>query len=109
MRLSSSSEEIATASTSRSVRSAKFFTGQCLLGYGLFPLRGLQELDQQPAHFARLLLLHPVPCAIDEMAPDHVGTDFCLHRLKNAGQLIRATVLLAGDEGRGNVDGAAGP
>src|SRR6185312_2417542 len=109
MRLSSSSEEIATASTSRSVRSAKFFTVRRLFSISSLCLGGLQELDQKPAHFARLLLLYPMAGAIDEMAADHVGAGFRLHRFIDTWALIGAPVLLARDEGGGDVDGAAGP
>src|SRR5262249_10837886 len=68
-----------------------------------------QERKQQPAHFAGLFLLHPMSGAIDEVAADHVRAGLGLHRLEHAGALIGAPVLLAGDEGRGNIDGAARP
>src|SRR4051794_29486196 len=114
MRLSSSSEEIATASTSRSVRSANFFTAGPVLTqfrtilnrYRRLPACGqlagwcvgrLQERQQQPTHFRRLLLLHPVAGAIDQMAADHVAAGGLLHGLEHAGTLIGAPVLLAGD------------
>src|SRR5262249_41155095 len=68
-----------------------------------------QKRKQKPAHFAGLFLLHPMSGAIDEVAADHVRAGLGLHRLEHAGTLIGAPVLLAGDEGRGNVDGAARP
>src|SRR3954469_4620062 len=112
MRLSSSSEAIATASTSRSVKSAKFFTAalfpqfRIILNYigcrgspvksGLAGFR--QEFEQQPADLGRLLLLHPMAGAVDEMAAEHVRAAAPLHRLERAGALIGAPILLARDE-----------
>ena len=72
-------------------------------------LRILQELRQKQAYFVRLLLLHPVTGAIDEMTADHVGASLGLHRLKDARALIGAPVLLAGDESGRHVDGATSP
>src|SRR5205823_4255828 len=66
-----------------------------------------QELHQQLAHGIGLLLLHPMPGAIDEMsaAPLRADAD-CLHRLEDAGSLKRTPVALAGDEAGRHVDGA---
>src|SRR5262245_27823549 len=128
MRLSSSSAEIATASTSRSLRSAKFFTAKAPVFFRLSDFRIIlnsrggwragqssdvarlaQEREQEAADFAGLLLLHPMAGAIDQMAADHLGAGLRLHRLKHAGALIGAPILFAGDEGGGRIDGAAGP
>src|SRR6266436_1918542 len=57
----------------------------------------------------RLFLLHPVAGAIDQMATDHVAACAGLHRLEDAGALMRTPVLLSRDEARRHVDGAAGP
>src|SRR5215470_15185562 len=120
MRLSSSSAEIATASTSRSLRSAKFFTTKATVFFRLFDFRIIlnsrggwragqssdvarlaQERQQEAADFGGLFLLHPMTGAIDEVAADHFRAGLGLHRLEHAGPLIGAPVLLAGDEGRG--------
>src|SRR5580658_6777649 len=124
MRLSSSSEEIATASTSRSVKSAKFFTAapfhifrmvlNCIRGgrgevKSFGSARRAQELQKQPVHLRRLFLLYPVPGAVDQMAADHVRACRALHGLKHAGALVGAPILLAGDEAGGDLDGLARP
>src|SRR5438876_12050951 len=56
----------------------------------------------------RLLLLHPVASAIDQMTADHVAACARLHRLEDTGALMRTPVLLSRDEARRHVDGAAG-
>src|SRR3977135_1162107 len=124
MRLSSSSAEIATARTSRSLKSAKFFTTApfprfrmilnryrgTVLGRQSFSSASLsQKRDQQPGHFRRSLLLHPMAGAVDEVTAEHAGASASLHRLIDAGALIGAPVLLAGDEAGGHVDAAARP
>src|ERR1700704_3495140 len=123
MRLSSSSAEIATARTSRSLKSAKFFTTApfprfrmilnryrgTVLGRQSFSSASLsQKRDQQPGHFRRSLLLHPMAGAVDEVTAEHAGASAFLHRLIDAGALIGAPVLFAGDEAGGHVDAAAG-
>src|SRR3954447_9262337 len=129
MRLSSSSAEIATASTSRSVRSAKFFIsgpgshfrtvlnciearlrGQTLrFALPLLLLRMMQEFQQQPADLLRLFLLHPMAGAIEEVTAEHSGAGAPLHRLKHARALVGAPVLLARNETGGHIDAAARP
>src|SRR5712671_1433316 len=123
MRLSSSSAEIATARTSRSLKSAKFFTTApfpqfrmilnsyrgTVLGRQSFSASLSQKRDQQPGHFRRSLLLHPMAGAVDEVTAEHAGASASLHRLIDAGALIGAPVLLAGDEAGGHVDAAARP
>src|SRR6266705_5210245 len=124
MRLSSSSAEIATARTSRSLKSAKFFTTApfprfrmilnsyrgSVLGRQSFSSASLaQKRDQQPGHFRRSLLLHPMAGAVDEVTAEHASASAFLHRLIDAGALIGAPVLLAGDEAGGRVDAAARP
>src|SRR5712691_13057931 len=123
MRLSSSSAEIATARTSRSLKSAKFFTTApfprfrmilnryrgTVLGRQSFSSACLsQKRNQQPGHFRRSLLLHPMAGAVDEVTAEHAGASAFLHRLIDPGALIGAPVLLAGDEAGGHVDAAAG-
>src|SRR5438270_320698 len=71
-------------------------------------LRLLEELQQQAANLRRLLLLHPVACAIDQMTADHLRACTRLHGLVNAGTLVSAPVLFPGNEARGHVDAAAG-
>ena len=55
-----------------------------------------------------LLLLDPVAGAFDEVDLLHVRAGALLHPLERAGRLVVAPVVLARDEGRGLVDGAAG-
>src|SRR5216683_2594000 len=62
---------------------------------------------RQSGNFRRLLLLHPVTGAVDQMTADHVGTRARLHRLEYAGALMRAPILLSRDEGGRHVDGTA--
>src|ERR1700730_18613418 len=68
----------------------------------------LQELQQQMTNFLGLLLLPPMAGAADQLTAEHARPRACLHRVKDAGALIRAPVLLARDEARGHVDTAAG-
>ena len=65
-------------------------------------------MEQQRDDLLRLLLLHPVPGAVDELAPNHARTGLLLHAFERAWCLIDTSVALAGDEARGHVDGAAG-
>src|ERR1035437_2106428 len=70
--------------------------------------RGLRhELQQQTGKLLRLLLLHPVAGAVDQMTADHAGARGRLHRLEYAGALVSAPVLFARDEAAGHVDAAA--
>src|SRR5207237_255868 len=55
-----------------------------------------------------LLLLHPVPGAIQEMNSTHLGARLRSHGLDGAGTLIRTPITFSSDEGRRNIDGAAG-
>src|SRR5579863_5836054 len=50
-----------------------------------------------------------MPGAFDQVAAEHVGTGGLLHRLEHAGALIGAPILLARDETRRHVNGAARP
>src|ERR1700736_6961447 len=70
--------------------------------------RLLHEVQQQVTNLLRLLLLHPMPGAFDEMATDHARACGGLHRLEHARTLISAPVLLSRDEAGGHVDCAAG-
>src|SRR4051794_1108653 len=73
-----------------------------------FPWRAaLQELDEQRADPLRLLLLDPVPGAVDEMRAGHVRARRLLHPLQRARILIRAPVAAAGDEHRRLIDRSA--
>src|SRR3979411_1304421 len=67
----------------------------------------LHELQQEAANLLRLLLLHPMAGALDQMTADHLRACACLHRFEYAGTLICAPVLLARDKARGHVDGSA--
>src|SRR4030088_2124730 len=67
----------------------------------------LHELQQHFTYPLRLLLLHPVAGAIDQMNAEHPCAGARLHRLEDARALISAPILLARDEARGHVDAAA--
>src|SRR5205085_6618493 len=79
------------------------------LASGVLMLRMSKKFQQQASDLLRLFLLHPVPGALDQMTADHAGAGALLHRLIDAGPLIGAPVLLAGDKARGHVDAAARP
>src|SRR5712691_5641052 len=68
----------------------------------------VKELHEQLAHLLRLLLLHPVPGALDQMAAKDARAGALPHALDIAGNLVGAPVALARDEHRWHVDGAAG-
>ena len=68
----------------------------------------LQKFQQECRDLLRLLLLHPVASAIDQVTAEHARARASLHALEGAGELIGAPVALAGDEQRRHVDGAAG-
>src|SRR5581483_12043127 len=65
-----------------------------------------EEVEQQAAHFGRLLLLHPMAGAVDQMAAEHLRAAAALHRFERAWALIGAPILLARDEAGGHVDAA---
>src|SRR5207245_4034133 len=60
----------------------------------------LQKLDQQLAHPFRLLLLHPMPGAVDQVTTRHPGARALLHPLEIAGTLVRPPVALSGNKNR---------
>src|ERR1700730_3380398 len=66
------------------------------------------ELHQQAVNLLRLLLLHPVAGAVDQVTAEHAGAGRCLHCLIDAGTLICAPVLPARNKARGHVEAAAG-
>src|SRR6266481_1484476 len=55
----------------------------------------LQKIDQQLIHPIRLLLLDPMPGAVDQMAAQHPGARALLHSLEIAGPLIGPPVAFA--------------
>src|SRR5205807_367723 len=59
-----------------------------------------QKVDQQLAHMFRLLLLHPMPGAVDQVASHHTRACPLLHQLKIAGTLVGSPVAFSGDEYR---------
>src|SRR5271165_3007019 len=63
-----------------------------------------QEVEQQSQGFARLLLLHPMSGARDEMRAAPLGAGAVCHLLQCAGALIDTPVALAGDETGWHVD-----
>src|SRR5271167_1370356 len=83
------------------VNSTAFIDSSCLL----LPL---QKLDQQLAHPLRLLLLHPMAGAIDQMATQHPRACALLHPLETAGTLVGPPIAFSRNEHRGHVDGPAG-
>src|SRR5262249_9904576 len=70
--------------------------------------RVLQERDEQPAHLAGLLLLHPVSGALDQVKAHHARARGLLHGFGGTRGLVGAPVALAADEAGRHVDGAAG-
>jgi hypothetical protein len=52
----------------------------------------LQEAQEQSAYLLRLLLLHPVVCSLNEMAPEHGRAGICPHLLKGTRLLVIAPV-----------------
>src|SRR5215471_21408587 len=59
-----------------------------------------QKRDEQLADLLRLLLLHPMPGAVDQVASHHTRACAQLHLLEIAGALISAPVAFPGDEDR---------
>ena len=68
----------------------------------------MKKLEEQPADGLVLLLLHPVSSAIQKMNASHLGARGRPHGLDGAGALVGAPITLSRDEGRWNIDGAAG-
>src|SRR5579883_3446362 len=67
-----------------------------------------QEIEQQFPDHGGLLLLHPMPGAVDQVAADHPGAGAFLHGFEIARPLIGAPIAPAGDEHRRHVDPASG-
>src|SRR5262245_43138398 len=68
---------------------------------------GLEEFEQQPGHFLRLLLLHPVPRPLDQMRALELGADDRhLHRLEDTRYLVGAPIAFPRDEHGRHVDRA---
>src|SRR5262249_50194605 len=64
---------------------------------------------QEEAHdLLRLLLLHPMAGAVDEVAAAHLGAGKLLHALDRPWRLVDPPIAAAGDEERRHVDGALG-
>src|SRR5262249_3899581 len=73
------------------LRPAMFLEQYCL-HRPLLLLLMPQKLDQQLADASRLLLLHPMTGAVDQVTPDHPGARTLLHPLEIAGTLVRPPV-----------------
>src|ERR1700730_8072295 len=67
----------------------------------------LQELDQELAHPLRLLLLHPMAGAVDQMAAQHPGAGALLHPLEITGPLVVSPIAFPGDKDRRHADAPA--
>src|ERR1051326_2554035 len=65
------------------------------------------EIEQQRDDLLRLLLLHPVPGALEQLAADHAGADL-LCAFESPWRLVNAPVARAPDEDRWHVDRAPG-
>src|SRR5262249_60195648 len=63
-----------------------------------------QKPDQQFIDVFRLLLLHPMTGAVDQMTAEHTGASGLLHALEIARALVSAPVALAGDKQGRHVD-----
>src|ERR1051325_2478469 len=61
-----------------------------------------QEFNQQRADLFRLLLLHPVPCAVEKMKPDHMRAGAGAHLVNRSWSLIHAPIAFARDILRGH-------
>jgi hypothetical protein len=66
-----------------------------------------EELDQQAAHLFRLLLLHPMSGAVQQLEADHSRARRGAHAIDHAGRLVGAPITLPPDEHRRHVDAAA--
>src|SRR2546422_3411692 len=71
-------------------------------------ISSVKKLEEQPADSLVLLLLHPVPGAIQKMDASHLGAGLRPHDLDGAGALIGAPITFPRYERRWNIDGAAG-
>src|SRR5262249_43097538 len=67
-----------------------------------------QELDEQAAHLAGLLLLHPVSGSLDQVKAYHPRARGLLHALGGTRRRVGAPVALAADEAGRHIDSAAG-
>src|SRR4051812_48245659 len=67
-----------------------------------------QEGQQQAEDCLGLLLLHPMPGALQQVNPAHPGAGAFLHALDRAWPLVDTPVALARDEDRRHSDRAAG-
>src|SRR5579864_3151078 len=65
---------------------------------------GVQEVEQQTTERPRLLLLHPVSGAVNEVRPLVVRGDLGLEALESTRVLIHPPVALAAHERSGHVD-----
>src|SRR5262245_29125887 len=65
----------------------------------------LQEAQQQLVDARRLLLLHPVSGAVQQMAAGEARARRVLHALEGSRSLVDAPVARARDEDRRHVDG----
>src|SRR6266446_8603223 len=65
----------------------------------------LQKLDQQLAYPLRLLLLHPMAGAVDQMAAQHPRARALLHSLEIAGPLVGPPIALSSDKHGGHING----
>src|ERR1700746_2137784 len=84
------------------------FSGQPRMNSPVLSRRLLaQEIDQQRDDLLRLLLLHPVPGAVEQLAADHTGADL-LRAFESPRRLVDAPVARAADEDRWHVDRAPG-
>src|SRR5215472_14512411 len=65
----------------------------------------LQKLQQEPAHLLRLLLLHPMAGAVDQMAAEHPRASTLLHSLEVTGALVGSPIAFSRDEERRHING----
>src|SRR5271169_1606445 len=82
------------------VNSTAFIVSSCLS----LPL---QKLDHERAHPRRLLLLHPMAGAIDQVATQHPRARALLHPLEIAGPLVGPPIAFSRNEDRRDVNGSA--
>src|ERR1700758_596830 len=66
-----------------------------------------QEIEQQRNDLLRLLLLYPVPGAVEQLTADHAGADL-LRAFESARRLVDAPVARAADKDRWPVARAPG-
>src|ERR1700761_8933956 len=89
---SAGSTAIATAT--RSARTATRWSNESSEALDAF-----EEAQQQPGDRFGLLLLHPVPCPVDQVHAGHPAAGAGLHRLEVAGLLVDAPVSGGGAVG----------